>query len=436
MMSDEALTLEDIRGRDATLPGGAGDGALHYDSIVVNSTGIGAIVFAARMARDPRFQGRIIVAAPPVKETRQLTEGCTLRARTIDYCTAANGTTRRAVLGAIYGNDWRQAETDRQIAALYYPQGKTGTLDQRVVFMHGNDVKPDRTLNQPFAYGVRNSRLMGALNDLAAASGVEFVREPAVTFDELRALAKGSKPLIVNGGAKPVAGAAFAFQPKPPVAYVAATQMAFTADRREAAGVLGPNDSFVGTVNRDGALDLCVFYPFQDPLSPTARFYGIFYRAIKGATADMADVKKREQDILCDQVTGVADAMGLSPCDPEETMAKAYVPVSPWRNLQNRQQGVLDLSYINGGGCPIIAGDGMTRASLGGLAAAEAILRGQAPEPAMNRALRIWRGVNFVQYHVMTGAPDMSVYSMKHFPKLTFSGFKLQRDFDMWAGAY
>ncbi|MGV8995478.1 MAG: hypothetical protein ACOH12_00855 [Parvibaculaceae bacterium] len=439
-MPELLLELDDIRGRDGGLPEGSYDASLRYDSVIVNSTGIGAIVFAARMARDPRFAGRVIVAAPPVKETRRLTEGCTLRARTLDYCAYANGTTREAVLAKIYGPDCKQAVTDRQIAALCYPDtdARNATLGPRVTFMQGDDAKPDRTFNQPFAYGVRNSRFMGALNDLAGASGVQFVREPATTFDELRALAKGSRPLIVNGGTKPVEGAAWAFRPEPPKAFVAGSQLAFTAPKREAAGVLGPHDSFVGVVNREGvngvgALDLCVFYPLLDPLSPNARFYGIFYRAIKDA--DAAD-KEREQDILLRQAEGVAAAMGLAPDDPDETLARAFVPVAPWRKLQSRQQGVLDLSYINGGGCPIIAGDGMTRASLGGIAAAEAILRGQPPEPAINRALKLWRQINYVQYLTMTGAPNVSVYAMQKFPKLAFSGFKLQRDWDMWAGAY
>lgn len=160
------LSMADIRGRDGVLPSGMPKGPVAYDSVVVNSNGIGAITFAARMARDPAFKGRVIVAAKPVAESRRLIDGCTLRARSVDYYAAALGTTREAVLAATYGPDWRQAETDRQRSAFATP---------------------------------------------------------------------------FKGGVAPGPCGVF---------------------------MSGDNDSFVGMVNRDGALDLCVFYPLLDPLSP------------------------------------------------------------------------------------------------------------------------------------------------------------------------
>ncbi|HEY4345304.1 MAG TPA: hypothetical protein VGN05_13220 [Parvibaculum sp.] len=427
------LNMADIRGRDGVLPDGRPKGPVAYDSIVVNSNGIGAITFAARMARDPAFHGSVTVAAKPVAESRRLIDGCTLRARSVDYYAAALGTTRKAVLAAIYGPDWRQAETDHQRAALGTPFKGGVALGPCGVFMTSDKVKADRTAHQPLAYGVRNSRLMAALNDLAGAAGVQFANEPASSYDELRALAKGSKPLIVNGTAKPIEGARAAMAAASPRDFVAGAQMSFTSPRLKEAGNIGPNDSFVGMVNRDGALDLCVFYPLLDPLSPKARFYGIFYRAIRSASE--AD-KAREQQILREQLEGVAYSLGLAPDDPDETFAAAFVPVSPWRYIASRQEGVLDLSRISGGGCPIIAGDGMARAGLGGFAAAEAILAGEAPEPAMNKALTRWRQVNYVQFLAMTRMPNISAFTMKTLPALAFSGFNLQRDWDMWAGAY
>jgi hypothetical protein len=427
------LSLADIRGRDGVLPDGVPKGPVAYDSIVVNSNGIGAITFAARMARDPRFEGRVVVAAKPVAESRRLIDGCTLRARSVDYYAAALGVTRETVLAAIYGPDWRQAETDNQRSSFGTPFKDGVTLGPCDIFMRGDEAKPDRTPRQPLAYGVRNSRLMAALNDLAGEIGVQFANEPASSYDELRALAKGDKPLIVNGTAKPIEGARMVMAAAIPRDFVAAAQMSFTSPRLAEAGKIGPNDSFVGVVNRDGALDLCVFYPLLDPLSPNARFYGIFYRAIRNACE--AD-KAREQGILREELEGVAHALGLAPDDPDETMAAAFVPVSPWRYIAGRQQGVLDLSRISGGGCPIIAGDGMARAGLGGFAAAEAILAGEAPEPAMNKALTRWRQVNYVQFQAMTKTPNVSAFTMKHMPGLAYSGFNLQQGWDMWAGAY
>jgi hypothetical protein len=375
------LGMTDARGRDAALPEGQPRGPLAYDSVVVNSNGIGAITFAARLARSPEFEGRVVVAAKPVAESRRLIDGCTLRARSIDYYAAATGRGRADVLTAIYGPDWRTCEADTQCAALCIPTPGGMSFGRTASFMDGENVKPDRTPNQPLSYGVRNSRLAAALNDLARECGVQFANETAASFDELRSLARGTRPLIVNGTPKPVEGAAWREQAAAPRGFVAAVQMAFASPRLNEAGVIGAHDAFIGFLNRDGAIDMCVFYPFQDPLSPKARFYGIFYRAIRdGAAAD----KSREQRILREELEATAHALGLAPDDPDETTGTAYVPVSPWRYLGSRQEGVLDLSRISGGGCPIITGDGMTRAGLGGLAAAQAILLGETPEPVMN----------------------------------------------------
>lgn len=431
----KALEFADIRGRDAVFPDVSVKRPRAYDSIVVNSNGIGAITFAARMARDPEFAGRVVVVAKPVVESRRLSDGCTLRARSVDYYAAANGVSREAILEATFGAGWRQAETDCQRAAIGTPNAldKGVALGPIAVMMDGTSTKADRTAHQPLAYGIRNSRLVAALNDLAKDSGVIFAEPTGGTMDDLRAFAKGTRPLIVNGTPKPIEGAAWLHRPEPPQHFVAAAQMAFTAPRRESMGVIGAQDSFIGMINRDGALDLCVFYPFQDPLSPDAKFYGIFYRAIRHAPASD---KERQQEILQKQLEGVAASLGLAPDTPDETMATAFVPVSPWSAQMSRQAGVLDLSRISGGGCPIISGDGMARAGLGGFVAAEALLAGLAPEPAMNRALKRWRQTNYAQYLAMTRAPSFSVFTMRHAPGFALSGFRLQRRWDMWAGAY
>ena len=431
----KALGLAEIRGRDAAFPDVSVKHPRAYDSIVINSNGVGAITFAARMARDPEFAGRVVVVAKPVVESRRLSDGCTLRARSVDYYAAANGVSREAVLEATFGADWRQAETDCQRAAV----GTVSTLDKSVVlgpaasFMDAASAKADRTAHQPLAYGIRNSRLVAALNGLAKDSDVLFAEPTGETMNDLRAHAKGQRPLIVNGTPKPISGAVWQYRPAAPQHFVAAAQMAFTAPKREAKGVIGAQDSFIGMINREGALDLCVFYPFQDPLSPDAKFYGIFYRAIRQAA--VSD-KEWQQQILMGELEGVAASLGLAPDTPDETKAMAFVPISPWSAQKSRQSGVLDLSRISGGGCPIISGDGMARAGLGGFVAAEALLAGLPPEPAMNRALKRWRQTNYVQYLAMTRAPTLSAFTMRRFPGFALSGFRLQRNWDMWAGAY
>src|SRR5581483_4170974 len=51
-----------------------------YDSVVIaGGKGITAYTLAARLARSPEFAGRVVVAGPPVEETRQLRNGVSMR---------------------------------------------------------------------------------------------------------------------------------------------------------------------------------------------------------------------------------------------------------------------------------------------------------------------------------------------------------------------
>lgn len=421
-----------IKGRDGRLVPAKRVAPLH-DSVVINSRGIGAITLAARLAREPAFEGRVIVAGKPVSESRQLIDGCTLRARSIDYYAAAAGTDRATILTGIYGADWRQAETNRQMASVARMDGGRAQLVRVEPWMSNKGVKRDRSEGAPLSYGVRNSRLMAALNAQAAACGVRFDDSGASSHDELRALSNGKNPLIVNGTPKPINGAAWQHQPPPPKHFVAAAQMSFTAPRLEAAGAIARQDSFIGIINRDGAIDMSVFYPFKDPLSPRAQYYGIFYRIVRNGSEA---VREGHQKALRAEVEAVGAALGLAPDDPDETAAAAWVPVSPWSFTASRQQGVLDLSRISGAGAPIITGDGMTRAGLGAMAAAEALIEGSDPERAMNKALSLYRRLNMVQAGAMAWAPGFTEWMLARRPKLTMLGPGKSRDWDMWAGAW
>tara|TARA_R110002110_G_scaffold165930_19_gene366382 strand:- start:769 stop:1398 length:630 start_codon:yes stop_codon:yes gene_type:complete len=209
--------------------------------------------------------------------------------------------------------------------------------------------------------------------------------------------------------------------------------MAFTAPRLKTAGVLQQRDSFVGFIHRDGALDMGVYYPFLDPLSSNARYCGIFYRIVRDGTEAKRDT---HQQSLREEVEAVGDALGLAPDDPDITAAAAWVPVSPWSFTASRQMRVLDLSCISGAGAPIITGDGMTRAGLGAMAAAEALIEGTDPERAMNRALSHYRRLNHLQANAMTRAPGLSAWMLARAPKLAMMGPGRSRDWDMWAGAW
>jgi len=425
-----------IRGRDANLPiwrnAERASGVCQYDSAVISGNGIGAAVLAARLNRSSEFAGRVVLASGPVAESRRLINGVTLRARSIDYYAAALGCDREDVLQEMYGADWTKAITYRQRTSLCDVDEGNYSLRKVGTWMTSDNVKSDRTERAPLAYGVRNSRLAGALVSLAKRAGVIHTETEATSWDALRALAPGNRPLIVNAKPKPLADTETIWDAPNPKEFVIASQITFTENGRAAKGILNTHDAFAAFIHRDKGLDMAVLYPFQDPLSPDARYYGIFYRVAKAGSFD----KAHEYEVLTDEIVGVGDALGLEAHDVNETKGAAAVPCLPWRGLQNRQKDTLDLSYIYSGGAPIITGDGMARSAVAATAGAEAILNGRNPVPEMNTALRRYRFLNWSQCRMMTHAPALTAKVIGLKPSLALAGPGLSRDFDMWAGAY
>lgn len=425
-----------IKGRDAYLPAWKGvaqtQGACAYDSVVISGNGIGAAVLAARLNRSPEFAGRVVIAAPPVAESRRLINGVTLRARSIDYYAAALGVDRADVLREMYGDDWTQAITYRQQATLCDVEGDHYSFRKPTTWMTSENVRKDRSTREPLAYGVRNSRLAGALIALAKNAGVTHIEEEVNDWAALRALATGSLPLIVNAKPKPLENAETIWQAPAPKEFVLASQITFTDNARPAKGVLDKHDAFCAFIHRDRGLDMSVLYPFQDPLSPDARYYGIFYRVAKAGSFD----KSYEYETLTNEIVGVGGELGLEPHDLDETMGQAAVPCSGWRGLRNRQKDTLDLSYIYNGGAPIITGDGMVRSAVAATAAAEALLCGRDPVPEMNKALNRYRFLNWSQCRMMTNFPASAAKLIGLRPNWALAGPGLSRDMDMWAGAY
>jgi hypothetical protein len=425
-----------IRGRDANLPiwrkGRPKPGLCAYDSAVICGNGIGAAVLAARLNRSPEFAGRVVLASGPVAESRRLINGVTLRARSIDYYAAALGCSRDDVLQEMYGADWTSATTYRQRTSLCDVNEGDYSLRNVGVWMTSENVRSDRTERTPLAYGVRNSRLAGALVALAKKAGVIHTESDATSWQELRALAPGNRPLIVNAKPKPLAETETIWNAPQPKEFVIASQITFTDNARAQKGVLDAHDSFASFIHRDKGLDMAVLYPFQDPLSPDARYYGIFYRVAKAGSYD----KEHEYQVLTDEIVGVGAALGLEAHDIDETKGAAAVPCLPWRGLQNRQKDTLDLSYIYSGGAPIITGDGMARSAVAATAAAEAILNGRDPVPEMNTALRRYRFLNWGQCRMMTHAPGLTAKIIGLKPNLALAAPGYSRDLDMWAGAY
>jgi len=377
--------LEPPAGRDASLPGWLARGEVRperprFDSVVVRGNGVGALVCAARLARSKSLHGRVRIAAPRPTESRRLVNGCTLRARSIDYYAAALGSDRDELLDALYGTQRRAAETHAQCAGRVVETGPGRfELGRTGVFM-------DRTSQGGvLAYGIRNSHLTAFLADRVADLGAPFANEVPDTLEACRDHADGARVLVVNGSHLPVHDLP---APLAPERFVVASQL--TLRRRENAD-WPAHQSFIAARTRRRALDVGVFYPFADPLTPAANHYGIFYRIVRPGP----DFRKGdEMAAMRRTVEGVADAMGFDPVDAEDTRGEALVPCLPWNDVETLRPDWLDLHRIYSACTPIVTGDGMARAGLAGWAAAELILAGDDPGPATNASLHVWRRTN------------------------------------------
>jgi len=394
---------------------------------VVCGNGVGALILAARLARSSSFAGKVVVAAPPVEESRRLVGGLTLRSRALDYYAAALGSTRAQLLEVLFPKGPERAATTHQMGSVFDPvegdpNGALRPANARVWM--SNDVFGGRAL----AYGLRNSHLAARLAELARKLPIEFCEGPVDSLDAAVALARGSNPLIVNSTMKPLRGTGAERGSDGPKAIVVAAQLPFSAKRRRECGVLGDGASLVATVLRDGRNDMGVFNPIVDPLSPKAEYYGIVFRLL--ATMPAPD-KEREQALVRHQLLRVADAVGLDPVDAAETEGRALIPCLGWRDLRRLDGRVLELNRLYQAGYPIITGDGMTKAGLTGLVCAEAILAGSDPVRTANEALRRWRRANYLLAVGLTSMARLASAAIRRSPRLALgTGANLP---DFWA---
>ena len=373
-------------GRDAWLPMWLRRGARppeqpHFDSVVIRGNGITALVCAARLARSRRLAGRIVMAAPRPTASRRLINGCTLRARSLDYYAAGLGSTRETLLEALFGPETPRAETHRQLFSLCRRNGAGRfELERTQAWM-----APRNSAAPVLAYGLRNSHLVQTLADQLDPETVHWHGAMPDYFEACRTLSPGSFPLVINASHERLAGVA---SPPRPSHLVVASQIPL---RRGPRSPLPPHASFVGGQRREGGLDIGVHYPFVDPLTPAADYYGIFYRVVP---LDRKWRRDEEIDAVRDIGLGVADALDLAPVDPEQTRGEAMVPGFPTRDVAPSRPDYLDLYSIANAGTPIIVGDGMTRAGLAGWVAAEAILASADVSAVTNQSLRRWRRAN------------------------------------------
>src|ERR1700733_3344693 len=373
-----------------------GRGNCAYDSAVIAGNGIGALAFAGWLAQSPLFEGKVTVVAPPVVESRRLINGVTLRGRGIDFMTAALDTTLDEILEVTSGSADSPPVAYRQAAAMAVQQGQSWRFTKRGQWQ--NALAAER----PISYGLRNSRVVGGMRELASKLPIEFVDERVESASHLRSFSAGRHPLLVNATTVPTLLGGEATLPK---RMVLGVQAPFIASEGGVSYPLEAETAFAPAVRRAGAIDVGYFTPFRDPLSPRSTWYGIYVRVVD---REAPYSKEAEHRIMTEELFGVAQAMNLIPDDPEETLGRALVPASPWGAVAPSAPGTLELKRHYSGGTPVLYADGMVMSLVGGVVGAEAVIRGVNPDDAIRRALRPWRRHNMLWYLETSKTPFVS----------------------------
>lgn len=349
----------------------------YYDSVVIVGAGFTASIMAARLARSEHFHGKVVLAGPRTVESRRLKDGATLRGHGTDYICYALGVPQYAYVDALYRDivDGRGVGT-RNLATMATKDASGAYQFSRVGPWQGGRTGYQR----PLFYGARNSRMQGAIYELMDRTGLIEVPDAVSSLDQAFALAPGKRPLIVNAGHN--SGLLRADAPKVDWATIA-VQAPLTV-RPSGFRHVTSNAALFAGVRRGQRVDVGLFNPYGDPLSPKSTFYGIMV----GEVSQRAGFdKQREIDTLTDELNGIADAMGMDVDDPDETLYAGLIPGSPWK-APTSAPGTLELQLIAHQGVSATFSDGMTSGAAAAVAAAEAVIRGVDPDPATRRAVR------------------------------------------------
>jgi hypothetical protein len=399
-----------------------GRGMCAYDSAVVAGNGIGALAFAGWLAQSPLFEGKVTVVAPPVVESRRLINGVSLRGRGIDFMSAALDTTLDDILEVTSGSADAPPVSYRQTAAMAVQQGRSWRFTKRGHWQ--NALAAER----PISYGLRNSRVVAGMRELASKLPIEFVDERVESASHLRSFSAGRHPLLVNATTVPtlIGGEA-----KPPKRMVLGVQAPFIAPEGGVSYPLEAQTAFAPAVRRAGTIDVGYFTPFRDPMSPRSSWYGIYVRVVD---RDAAYNKEAEHRIMTEQLFGVGQAMNLIPDDPEETLGRALVPASPWGAVAPSAPGTLELKRHYSGGAPVIYADGMVMSLVGGVVGAEAVIRGVNPDTAIRRALRPWRRHNLLWVLETNKIPFVSDMLLRASPAAAMA-YPHTAGLNLWASA-
>ena len=371
-----------------------------YDSVVIaGGKGITAYTLAARLARSPEFAGRVVVAGPPVEETRQLRNGVSMRGTAADFISYALACPQATLIRQVIGPQAAgQPVASRQTAAMVRFNPVSGAASfSRVTNWQGGR----HGLDRPIMYGARNSRVANAVRELLDASGIVETDEVITSLDDARALAPGKRPLLVNLTTNPKLFGA----PGSPITRVTlAAQMALRVRPGGIKKPLTQATCFAPLVHRANAIDVGYFTPFADPLSPDASWYGLMVAPRR--SLDGLD-KANEVQVLADEVRAVADAVGLEPVDPEATLFDGMIPAPPLHQWQRSAPGTLEMRALCTPGGVAYYADGILGGAIGSVIAAEALLRGANPEEAVHRALRRYVRWNDLWWYETTRIPGV-----------------------------
>ncbi len=358
-----------------------GSGPTHDSVVIVGGQGITSLTFAARLARDPALAGKVVVAGRTKEEDRRLIGGVSLRARAADFLAEAVGLTHTEVIDRI-ANGQPTAASTRQMAAMAERSADGWTFSRAGAWQNHR-----RTGTKPIMYGFRNARMAVAIREAIEPGAVRFVEDEPTSLDDARDLAPGRNPLVVNASND---DQRLGNEPGSHRWGIVAAQVPFAGSP---GAPLEERTTFAPLVKRDGAIDVGYYTPFTDHLSPEASWYGIIARPVRaeeltGAAAD------RQKAAVTDELLGIGDACGLTPVDPAATLAAAAVPGADWtRPAAPRVPGTFELKQACSAGIPAYYADGILCGAMGGVAAAEAVLRGADPTASATAAIariRFW----------------------------------------------
>ena len=143
-----------------------------YDSVVIAGNGIGALCFAARLARSEEFRGKVTIIAPPVVETRRLLDGVSMRGLAADYICQALGITHSQLIYQITGHASGRPVCNRITTSMAY-EDKDGWKFSK----HGTFLGSSRGSTKPVIYGARNSRTTAGMWELMQDLDIEYIPE-------------------------------------------------------------------------------------------------------------------------------------------------------------------------------------------------------------------------------------------------------------------